>query len=162
MYQHCSLPDCFVNTNPLTLKFPIWFKISQILRDYVRNFQMIRSCSQIPPPGYTEAAAHRKRLRTANSCVSSDMMDSEESQNVFILFFDYVCIWDHILMLVNTYRSPWRTYFRRSNSRHDGNLLGFTHGLELIHRRKVQGPLETIKSHQTALRCLSLKWNAIL
>lgn len=41
-------------------------------------------------------------------------MDSEESQSVFILFFDYVYIYDHILMLVNTYGSPWKTYFGSS------------------------------------------------
>ena len=67
---------------------------------------MIRSCPQIPPPGYTAVAAHRKTLRAVNGHVSSQgildlQMDSEESQSVFPLF-DYGCIYDHILMVINT------------------------------------------------------------
>lgn len=37
------------------------------------------------------------------------------------------------------------------NSKNDGNLLVFSHDPELIHARKLQLSLKTIKSHQTAL-----------
>lgn len=55
----------FANTNLLILKFPNWFEISYIARDYTKNFQMIRSWSQIPPPGYREVEVLRKRGKSS-------------------------------------------------------------------------------------------------
>lgn len=40
---------------------------------------------------------------------------------------------------------------KRINSKSGGNLLVFTHESELIHARKLQLYLKTIKSHQIAL-----------
>lgn len=88
-------------------------------------------------------------------------MDSEESQSIFTLFFDYLCIYDHILMLANTYKVPERhtlaEVMKGNNSRHNGHLLGFTRESELIHTKKAQASLETIKSRQTSLVCTPLK-----
>lgn len=97
----------FANINLLILKFPNWFEIIYIARDCTKNFQMIRSWSQIPPFGYREVEVLRKRARAAKGHVRSQgifdlQMYNEESQKVFHSFFDYVYIYDHILMRVST------------------------------------------------------------
>lgn len=78
-------------------------------------------------------------------------MYNEEAQKVFSLFFDYVYIYDHILMWI------WKTYLaevmKGINSKNDGNLLVFSHESELIHARKLQLFFE---DNQVTLNCVAL------